>query len=41
MLLDTGDEAVDIVKDVETKSRIRGVSSQISTFDFFVWRNVE
>ncbi len=28
-------EAVDIVKDVETKSRIRGVSSQMSTFDFF------
>ncbi len=41
MLLDTWDEAVDIVKDVETKSRIREVSSQISTFDFFVLRNVE
>ncbi len=41
VLLNTWDEAVDIVKDVETKSRIRGVSSQISTFDFFVLRNVE
>ncbi len=34
VLLDTWDEAVDVVKDVETKSRIRGVSSQMSTFDF-------
>ncbi len=34
MLLDSWDEAVDVVKDVETKSRIRGVSSQMSTFDF-------
>ncbi len=34
VLLDTWDEAVDEVKDVETKSRIRGESSQMSTFDF-------
>ncbi len=34
VLLDTWDEAVDVVKDVETKCRIRGVSSQMSTVDF-------
>ncbi len=34
VLLDTWDEAVDVVRDVETKSRIRGVSFQMSSFDF-------
>ena len=34
VLLDTWDEAVDVVKDVEAKSRIRGVSFQMCYFDF-------
>ncbi len=41
VILDTWDEAVDVVKDVETKSRIRGVTSQMRKFGFFVWLNVE
>ena len=33
-LQDTWEEAVDIVHDTETKARIRGVSSQMKTFNF-------
>jgi len=34
VLLDTWDEAVDVVKDVEVKSRIREVSFPTCSFDF-------
>lgn len=30
----TWDEAIDVVGDTETKARIQGVSSMMSTFDF-------
>ena len=34
-LQSTWEEAVDVVQDTETKSRIRGVAVQIETFDYF------
>lgn len=34
VLLDTWDEALEAVKDTETKARIQGVSSQMNSFDF-------
>ena len=34
VLLDTWEEAVDIVRDTETKARINGVSAMMKTFDF-------
>ncbi len=35
-LLSTWDQAVEIVKDTETKARINGVASQMNTFNFFL-----
>jgi hypothetical protein len=34
VLQSTWEEAVEVVKDTETKARIRGVSSQMNTFDY-------
>ncbi len=34
VLQDTWEEAVEVVKDTESKARIRGVSTQMSTFDY-------
>ena len=34
VLLDTWDNAVDIVTDTESKSRIKGVAPQMKTYDF-------
>lgn len=34
VLKDTWDKAMEVVKDSETKVRIRGISIQMSTFDY-------
>ena len=33
----TWEEAVDAVRDTESKARINGVAAQMEKFDFFVW----
>ena len=38
VLKDTWDKAMEVVKDSETKARIRGISVQMGTFDLLVWQ---